>query len=390
VVRKDFSEVGHTGGVATFNVKCDADGHISYQVGYSGSAPRPMTLVGVWAHSDGFACGNIRIGGIGDTWNAPPLPNCFPVLMASDSEGRFGHECPICHKHCRSENIPALYQFTCPYCGLRRPAFEFLTPPQKAYVGHYIRTLLDAIHSIDPGSEKEVTINMDELADAVPGEPRPDFYYSSTTQQTEFRCAACNCFNDIRGKFGYCASCGSRNNVAVLKASLSKMRDRVNAKEITPENAVRQAVSEFDSLARDLVSQLAERIPMKESRRKKAKSLLFHNIDRANEFMNNAFDIELLRGTNSSQKKFLRMMFLRRHAYEHDGGVATQRYVEESGDTGIEQGSLIRETIENIHNFIGLLERIADTLDADFREIFPTEPFCIELERDRKKRMVSR
>lgn len=389
MTRKDFSEVGHTGGVATFNVKCDADGHVSYQVGYSCSAPRPATLVGVWAHADGFACGNIRMGGIGDPWSPPPLPNCFPVMMASDSEGRFGHECPQCHKHCRTSNIPAAFPLTCPYCGWRGPAFQFLTPPQQAYVKHYVTTLLETIHSMEPGSSAEATIDMDKLADAVPGEPRPDFYYTSTAQQTVFRCAACNCFNDIRGRYGYCACCGWRNNLAVLKVSLEDVRKRLNGKQLEAADAVRQSVSEFDSVGRDFMSQLADRVPMKEARRKRAKTLLLHNIERANDFTKAAFDIDLLRNIKKDFE-FLRRMFLRRHAFEHDGGVATRRYLDESGDTGIEEGALIRETAENAHRFIGLLLRIAETLEADFHEIFPPEPFCIRIDRERRERRAKR
>lgn len=127
--RKDFSEIGHTGGKATFTIVCDEDGRISYQVGYSSSSPRPMTLVGIYAHPDGFACGNIVMGGIGDPWNSPPFPNCIAVMMASDSQGKFGHECPECKKHFRSENIPAKFPSTCPYCGVRADSYG--NPPEK-------------------------------------------------------------------------------------------------------------------------------------------------------------------------------------------------------------------------------------------------------------------
>ncbi|MDH5561567.1 MAG: hypothetical protein OEY59_12020, partial [Deltaproteobacteria bacterium] len=72
--RNDFSEVGHTGGKVTFNVNCDENGHVQYQIGYSHSSPNPMSLVGIYAHPDGFACGNIKMGGIGQPWNAPPFP----------------------------------------------------------------------------------------------------------------------------------------------------------------------------------------------------------------------------------------------------------------------------------------------------------------------------
>lgn len=384
--QKDFSEVGHTGGIVTFKVKRDAEGRAGYQQGYSGSSPRPMTLVAVYAHADGFACGGVELGGIGDAPNPPPLPNCVAVFMASDTEGYFGHECPRCHKHFRSENIPAKFRLTCPYCGLRAEGYKFLTPPQRAYVKHYADTLFSAVYDVKLGSEAEVQIDMDKLADSVPGEPRPDFYYTSTTQQTQFRCGACIGFNDVRGRYAYCASCGWRNNVAVLKQSLAGIRERMNDKKLEPAEAVKQAISEFDSVGRDFLAQLAARVPMKESRRKQAQKLLFHNIDSIDALLKPGFDIDVLRGI-ADKRDFIRKMFHQRHVYEHNGGVATAFYVTESGDPEVEEGVLIRETLENVHKLIGLLERMAETIELDFHEIFPPEPFCIEIEKARKARM---
>jgi len=88
-----------------------------------------------------------------------------------------------------------------------------------------------------------------------------------------------------------------------------------------------------------------------------------------------------------SDRKFIRKMFFRRHVYEHDGGVATARYVRESGDQDIEEGILIRETADNAHKLIGHLNRMIKTLDSDFNEFFPLEPFCIQIEKDRQSRM---
>lgn len=79
-------------------------------------------------------------------------------------------------------------------------------------------------------------------------------------------------------------------------------------------------------------------------------------------------------------------MFFRRHVYEHDGGVATQRYVEKSGDSEISKGDLIRETMENSNKFIGTLNRMIGTFETDFHELFEPEPYCIKIEEERKKR----
>ncbi len=384
--REDFSEIGHTGGKVTFTIVCDRDGQVRYQTSYSHSSPRPAGLVGIYAHRDGFPCGNIVMGGIGSPWNAPPLPNCIAVMMASDSQGKFGHECPNCKKHFRSESIPATYPLTCPYCGVRAKSFHFLTPPQKSYISHYTGSLRTAISKAEPGSTNEVIIDMDTIADSITDEPRPDFYYTSTTQQTEFNCSACNRYNDIRGKYGYCSSCGWRNSAEFQRVALKKIRDRLVSGELSPSDAVKDSVSEFDSAARDFVDQLISRVPMKESRRNQFERLLFHNLDKFDDLLRVCFDINLLRAM-PTDRDFVKKMFFRRHVYEHDGGVATQRYVEESGDVGIEKGDLIRETPENAHRLIGCLNRMISTFENDFHEMFKPEALCIEIEKDRRKRM---
>ncbi len=385
--RADFSEVGHTGGKAIFSIQRDEEGRVSYQIGYSHSAPRPSSLVGIYAHPDGFACGNIVLGGIGQPWNPPPLPNCIAVIMASDSQGMFGHECPKCKKHFRTENIPSKIPLTCPYCGLRTESYHFLTPPQKAYISHYAESLNQALAEVPTSSTSEVVIDMDVIADSVADDPRPDFYYTSITQQTEFRCEACNSYNDIRGRYGYCASCGWRNTAASQRAALGKIREQLKVHALSAADTVKQAVSEFDSAARDFVNQLVARIPMKESRRNQLEGLLFHNLEKFDGIMKTCFDIDLLKGMSSTNQKFVRMMFFRRHIYEHDGGVTTRRYVEKSGDTEAEEGVLLREKTENAHKFIGCLNRMIATLEKDFHEIFKPESFCIDIENKRKTRM---
>ncbi len=386
--RSDFSEVAHTGGIVTFTIDCDSEGNVGYQIGYSHSSPTPVSLVGIYAHRDGFPCGNIQMGGIGDPWNPPPLPNCVAVLMASDSQGRYGHECAECHKHFRTPNIPAKFLLTCPYCGLRVESFHFLTPPQKAYVAEYLERLSKGIEEVQPGSTLEVVIDMNAVADAVEGEPRQDFYYGSIEQQTEFKCSKCNTYNDVRGKFAYCASCGWRNNLTSFERQINSIRARLNSNSIAAEDAVKQAVSEFDSTARNYVAQLAK-IPMRPARRRRLENTLFHNLDSFHNSLLSAFDIDLLHGMKADIG-FLTMMFARRHVYEHDGGVATSRYVERSGDSMTAEGELIRETQDNAHRLMGTLCRMMKNFDSGFHEIFEPEPFCIELEVERKARMGQR
>lgn len=83
--KSELEEIAHTGGKVKFNVKINAEGGVSYNVGWSHSRPTPATVFAVYAIPQGIAVGDIKLGGIGTPWNPPPIPSCYPVLISSDN-----------------------------------------------------------------------------------------------------------------------------------------------------------------------------------------------------------------------------------------------------------------------------------------------------------------
>jgi hypothetical protein len=65
------------------------------------------------------------------------------------------------------------------------------------------------------------------------------------------------------------------------------------------------------------------------------------------------------------------MMFARRHVYEHKGGVADERYLEESGDSAVRVGELLRESRESAQRLSTLVLRTARNLQDGFHELVP-------------------
>jgi hypothetical protein len=110
--------------------------------------------------AQGIPVESIQLGGIGQPWNPAPFPGCFPVFVASDSEGKFGHHCPNCGGYWRSGPWPNL----CPYCAIRAPGFQFLSEAQQRYVRYYCAVLGEALNSKQDG---EVVIDMDSVANAA-------------------------------------------------------------------------------------------------------------------------------------------------------------------------------------------------------------------------------
>ena len=302
------------------------------------------------------------------------------VFLGSDSHGKWGHQCPRCNGYFRSGHHPAIYPLTCPYCGLKSDAFHFLTAAHVRYVKHYISTYYESIDAdLEPGTETEFVIDMDAIARSDQPENRPDFYYASETQQTRFNCLRCGDFNDIRGLYGYCASCGCRNNMASLNEIFVQLRKGLVDKSASPEGVVSRAVSAFDAVCRDMINQLKTRIPMKSARLKRLERLIFHDIESTTiAEIKAAFEVDLLRGIDTQTTAFLKMMLERRHVYEHNAGVTDERYVERSGDTAWRVGDLIRETEQNAHRLLSTLTIMAQNVHDDFHEIFPLTEWPVQ------------
>lgn len=369
----EFQEIGHCGGKVTITTLTDDDGCRKYQLGFSHvSLYGPAALFAVYALPQGIPVAPIKLGGIGQPWNPSPVPGCVPVMIASDTEGRFGHGCPRCRGYWRSDAMPV----SCPYCALRGEQHQFLTDAQREYVRQYCSFFSDALESETDG---EHVIDLDQVADAVGGDlPRPPFYYSEQSQQNKFKCEACDTFNDILGNYGYCSGCGTRNDLQHLKTVVEpRLRIRINSGGPF-EDCVRDSVAAFDSLAAQYVKQLTNQVPLTPGRRSRLLTSRFHNLGVVAEELKTIFDIDILRGLQTADRNFLATMFYRRHVYEHNGGEADEKYLQESGDKTVRVKQALRETQDSAHRTLGFIVKIATNLHRGFHEILPPAAEPIE------------
>lgn len=386
---QDFKEVAHCGANTTINIACDDEGRKGAAFGIVGRSPGPMTAVGVYILlPHGIPVSDFKLGGIGQPFDPPPPEGCVPAIIGSDSLGCWSHQCPQCNGYFRNGNHAAIYPQTCPYCGLRTAAFQFLTPAQRRFLAYLAETLeLELAAPDEKGTERQVEIDMESIVKQAADEPKPDFYYASQTQQTRYKCDHCGEFNDIRGLYGYCAACGWRNNVQMLSGRLEEIRQSLNEGQTQPEAAVGQSVSAFDAACRDFAKQLVRRTPMKAARKEALFRLVFHDIESETfKRLKDFFDLNPLKGLAGKDTSFIRLMMERRHVFEHNAGVIDSRYVERSGDDDAVEGNLLRENRENAHRLIGLLARIASNVDSDFHEIFPPTEWPIKYFKERQER----
>jgi hypothetical protein len=362
--RTELEEISHTGGKVSFDVKVDPQGGVSYSVRSTHSRPTPAAIFAVYAIQQGVAVDDIQLGGIGTPWNPPPLPGCFPVFISSDSTGMFGHQCPVCKGYWRADHGGKL----CPYCAYKADKhYQFLTEAQQRYVKEYCDLLRDALHVGQAGKH---TIDMDAVAEAVgKSHAKPAFYYAEERQQNLFRCVACGELNDILGRYAYCGSCGTRNDLQELEKIIRGIRDRANAGG-PYEACVKEAVAAFDSFAAQYAKQLVARVPLTPARKSRIERAHYHNLATASEIFRAIFDIDIQSGFSADDIAFITLMLHRRHVYEHKGGEADEKYIAHSGDH-VRLKQALRETQESAHRTASLVIKLATNLQKGFHEIFP-------------------
>jgi hypothetical protein len=315
-------------------------------------------------------------GGIGAPFNPAPTPDSLTIFIASDSEGLFGHRCPQCNGYWRSNSVPWNWPITCPYCGVRGDTHNFLTEGQRRYVRTCCELIEQAIQSDTDG---EHIVDMDQVADAVGKDiKKPDFYYAEESQQNKFVCEVCGGLNDILGRYGYCSCCGTHNGLQELTKEINRIRDRLK-NSIEYEACARDGVAAFDSFARQFSKQFADRIPMIPAREKEWERKLFHQLKSCVESVQSVFGINLFKGFEQGDMDFAILMFHRRHVYEHNGGEADQKYIDDSGDTSVRPKQALHETKETASRVAEVVLKMARNFHEGFHLIFPPEAKAIKL-----------
>ena len=110
---------------------------------------------------------------------------------------------------------------------------------------------------------------------------------------------------------------------------------------------------------------------MKPERRSSLEGTLFHNLMKRAEDIKAWFGIDLFEGLDADDVVFVRLMFHRRHVYEHNGGEVDQKYLDDSGDTSVRLKQALRETPDSVFRTTGLILRMARNLHQGYHTLFP-------------------
>jgi hypothetical protein len=362
--QREFRQIAHSGGRLTIKVFTRPSGERACILQWRHTPKGPSGIFSVHAIHPGIVVGTAELGGMGSVVDPGPVPGCFQVFLSSDSEGMFGQDCVHCRQYWRSGS-PSLF---CAYCGIGGQPHQFITDAHQAFVQQFAQRFAEAMTSPEDG---EHVIDLNVVADAVESVEKPPFYYAEESQQNLFNCRECGYDLDILGRFCYCSLCGTRNDLQELEEkTLLEIRERINASG-QYEACVRDAVAAFDSFVSQYVKELVRRVPLTAARRNRLQTGRFHNLKILGEELRGAFDIDIEGGLNNEDKMFAARMFARRHVYEHNGGEADAKYIEQSGDTTVRLKQSLSETQDSAHKIASVVNRMARNLHRGFHELFP-------------------
>jgi len=165
------------------------------------------------------------------------------------------------------------------------------------------------------------------------------------------------------------------------------IRERLNFGN-APEDCVRDAVASFDSFMSQIAKQLVVLVPMTERRKKRLLKQRFHNLEEIRSTFNNWFDIDVGMGMKDEECNFVKLMFHRRHVYEHNAGEVDQKYLDDSGDTSVCLKQHIHETQQNAHKLLNSLVKMARNIHGTFHELFPPISEPVASFKEKKTRMA--
>lgn len=375
----EFEEIAHSGGVVELTLHVDAAGNRSISFGWRHSRPVPAVLVSYYVLHPGLVIEPFNATGLGTPFPAPSVPGSIPMLLSSDSEGKFGHNCHRCSGYWRGEP----WANFCPYCGVSGQSQDFLSHAQRSYAQFYCEKWDEAVSQGESGS---IEINLDEIADSTLGlVERPAFYISDERQQTLLRCASCNALNDIIGRFGHCSECFTRNDLTVFeKEVVDESRQRMRNGE-SAERQLKEIISGFEVLLRNYMRALINYVPLIPERRDQVSKDNYSPDSAATAFLD-VFGINIRRGIDDDEWSLFKRFYERRHVHEHNGGVVDKRYLDNTQDSSVRIGQRIQESVGEVNNLASIALKSAKNLHDGFHKIFPPKPEPIEHFRAKQER----
>lgn len=305
----------------------------------------------------------------------------FPV----DDEGFFGRECPdtSCLGFFKLDATEyaaarASGSLTCPSCGQTAPEDSFWTKDQirraaaagrEFALGAADAIVRDVFKGLGTGTRRGsgMTVTFRPGRARVP-EPLPTYVEQATVRT--FTCPAGGHRAVLYDRLAACPYCGPDTpRRAILDDALAVQHRLLDALDHLPpehraevlasggaqaqaERCLTGAVAAVQSFAKDIHAATGKPVTVRNP---------WQSPDRLQEQWVASFGLDPFAGLSPEQVALVRLGFARRHILEHNGGVADERYLQESGDT-VNVGRPVRYGPPFVRDFIEAILAAADGL----------------------------
>ena len=242
----------------------------------------------------------------------------FKISFPTDN-GYFGRKCNSidCKKYFKINSDQIKDEMHCPYCGSKFKSDELWTDDQNEYIEN---VATDIGQNIFNEMLNEFVQGVDGMTftegkrDPVPS-PKKE-----KKVDTEIVCPDCETEFQVFGIFGFCPNCGEEN-IMIYDANI-KIIKREFEKSNNPNRSLRHAYKDLVSTFEFYCKSAANKLDIGYTN--------FQEIKGTRKlFKKSEHKIDIYIGISDSEKIDVKRVFQKRHAYEHNGGIITDRYIKE-------------------------------------------------------------
>ncbi len=247
----------------------------------------------------------------------------FSISVPTDDAGFVGRACDStdCGHYFKIFMTDHKEELYCPYCAAKFSKNDLLTGDQRKYITEAVK------EEVKDYAFKEISTMFKNISRGSsvfsykPGrnikrQVHPD--YVERKIDTELQCPTCETRFQVYGIFGYCPGCRAEN-LSIYDADWDIIKKEIASSD-NPQRALRHAYSDLVSTFEIFCKGKAAKFT--------SESCNFQNLRDTRKFFKRYATIDIFGGLNVDALLALRRVFYKRHAYIHDRGLISGKYVQ--------------------------------------------------------------
>lgn len=237
-------------------------------------------------------------------------------------EGFIGRECSNsdCGRYFKVHEKSLKEEMYCPYCAKSFHKEDLFTKDQVKYAREVVQEKAEQyIHEELEEIFKKASRKKDFI-EYKSGKRRKRHIrpkYKEKTTDSEFICPDCGCNFQVYGVFGYCPGC-KKENILIYDANVDFILKEIN-NSANKERALRHAYYDIVSTFEIFCKNKAKEITSETTR--------FQDIYDTRRFFKKHLETDILEDLSQEEELTFKRIFHKRHAYDHNDGIITEKYV---------------------------------------------------------------